>query len=74
MLAQQQTDEVQLLFTGLTNDPEVLDSRKQLIQAMVAILNGSHDPALGDNPALNYADAAEVLFLLERLSPHGPGA
>jgi hypothetical protein len=34
---------------------------------MVAILNGSRDPALADDPALDYADAAEVLFLIDRL-------
>ncbi|MFQ4136886.1 tetratricopeptide repeat protein [Nodosilinea sp. PGN35] len=67
LLAQQQTDEVQSLFTELTNNPEVPDSPKRLIQAMVAILNGSCDPALADDPALNYDDAAEVLFLIERL-------
>ena len=69
LLAQQQTDEVQSLFTELTNDPEVTDSIKQLIQAMGAILNGSRDPALADDPALDYADAAEVLFLIHRLTP-----
>jgi tetratricopeptide (TPR) repeat protein len=31
------------------------------------ILQGSRDKALGDDPALYYADAAEVLFLIERL-------
>ena len=30
-------------------------------------LNGSRDQALGDDDALYYADAAEVLFLMERL-------
>ena len=29
---------------------------------MITILNGFRDPALADDPALNYADAAEVLF------------
>jgi len=35
---------------------------------MVAILNGSRDPALADDDALNYADAAEVLLFIERLN------
>jgi tetratricopeptide (TPR) repeat protein len=74
LLAQQQVDEVQSLLAELTNNPEVPDSRKQLIQAMVAILTGSRDPALADDPALDYDDAAEVLFLLQRLAPQGPGA
>ena len=34
---------------------------------MVTILNGSRDPALADDPALYYRDAAEVLFFIERL-------
>jgi hypothetical protein len=34
---------------------------------MKAILNGSRDLALADDPALDYGDAAEVLFLIERL-------
>jgi tetratricopeptide (TPR) repeat protein len=67
LLSQQRVDEVQSLFTELTNDPEFPISRKQLIQAMVAILNGSRDPALADDPALDYDDAAEVLFLIDRL-------
>lgn len=33
----------------------------------LAVLNGSCDKTLGDDPALNFADAAEVLFLIERL-------
>jgi hypothetical protein len=34
---------------------------------MAAIFNGSRDPALADDPALTYTDAAEILFLIERL-------
>ncbi len=34
---------------------------------LLAILNGSRDPALADDPTLDY-DAAEILFLIERLS------
>ncbi|MBE9141228.1 CHAT domain-containing protein, partial [Nodosilinea sp. LEGE 07088] len=63
LVAQQQLDKVQSVFNLLTNDPKTPDSLRQLIQAMVAILNGSRDPALADDPALDYADAAEVLFL-----------
>ena len=32
-----------------------------------AILGGSRDHTLADDPALSYEDAAEVLLLLERL-------
>jgi tetratricopeptide (TPR) repeat protein len=34
---------------------------------ILAILNGSRDATLADDPALDYDDAAEVLFLIDRL-------
>ncbi|MBW4484348.1 MAG: tetratricopeptide repeat protein [Tildeniella torsiva UHER 1998/13D] len=77
LLAQQQVDDMQSLcneLLQLADQSNTSDSLKQLIQAMVAILNGSRDPALADDPALDYDDAAEVLFLIERLSSQGPGA
>lgn len=75
LLAQQKVDEVNALFQELASDSEISDSGKQLMQAMLAIFNGSRDPALrqssgqalADDPALDYADAAEILFLLERV-------
>ena len=42
-----------------------------LIHTLWAILDGSRDPALADNPDLNYGDAVEVRLLLETL-PSGP--
>jgi tetratricopeptide (TPR) repeat protein len=65
--AQQQFDEVQSLFNQIANHPNTPDSLKQLIQAVITILNGSRELSLGDNPALDYYDAAEVLFLIERM-------
>jgi tetratricopeptide (TPR) repeat protein len=65
--AQKKVNEIEPLFNQLMSDPSSSDSRKAIIQAMIKILNGSRDKALGDDPALNYADAAEVLFLIERL-------
>ena len=67
LLAQQKVDKVQSLLDQLADDPDTSDSLKQLMQAVVAILNGARDPALADDPALDYADVAEVLFLIERL-------
>ncbi|HSM81939.1 MAG TPA: tetratricopeptide repeat protein, partial [Nodosilinea sp.] len=67
LLAQQQVDEVQALVNQLTSDPDIPASIQKLIQAMVAILNGSRDPALADDLALDYDHAAEVLFLIQRL-------
>jgi tetratricopeptide (TPR) repeat protein len=67
LLAQQKVDEVNALFQELASNPQASHSIKQLMQAMLAIFNGSRDPALADDPALDYADAAEILFLLERV-------
>jgi tetratricopeptide (TPR) repeat protein len=49
----------------LTSDSP--DWVKALIPKLQAILGGARDPALADDPALDYDDAAEVLLLLERL-------
>ncbi len=38
-----------------------------VLVALRAILAGNRDPALADDPALDYDDAAEILLLLERL-------
>ena len=43
------------------------DWLKVFAPKILAILQGSRDKALGDDPALGYGDAAEVLFLIERL-------
>jgi hypothetical protein len=67
MIAQQQYEKVQSLFNQLVNDEDTPDSLKQLIEAVIAILNGSRDTSLADNPALDFDDAAEVLYLLGRL-------
>lgn len=67
LIAQQKVDEVNALFQELASDSETPDSLKQLMQAMLSIFNGSRDPALADDPALDYADAAEILFLLARV-------
>jgi hypothetical protein len=42
-----------------------LDRSEQYL--LLAVLNGSRDAALADDPALDYDDAAELLFLMERL-------
>jgi hypothetical protein len=39
-----------------------------LIPLLEAVLAGSRDPALAEDPNLNYADAAELLLLIESLS------
>ncbi|MEM1293650.1 MAG: hypothetical protein AAGH67_19475, partial [Cyanobacteria bacterium P01_H01_bin.162] len=67
LLSQQQVDEVQSLFAERLSDPNTPGYIKQLIPVLVKVLNGSRNPALADDPALDYDDAAEVLWLIERL-------
>jgi len=38
-----------------------------LLEKLEAVVGGVRDLALGDDPALNYSNAAEVLWLIERL-------
>jgi len=61
LIAEQKFDELEELFSQLANDPKSSDSRKATVRAMASIFNGSRDPAL------DYADAVEILFLLARL-------
>lgn len=67
LISQEKAGDIQLLFNELLNNLKTSESLKQLIQAVITILNGSRDKTVGDDPALSYADAAEVLFLIERL-------
>ncbi len=67
LIAQQKVEEIEPYFNELASEPNASDTRKEIMQAIIAILNGSREKALGDDPALYYADAAEVLFLIQRL-------
>jgi tetratricopeptide (TPR) repeat protein len=51
-------------------EPNVSSDVKPILAALAAILAGSRDPALADDPGLGYNAAAELLLLLERLSAH----
>lgn len=67
LLAQQQVEQVQALFDELMNDVDTPDWLKRFIPVIIAILNGSRDLALADDPSLGCSNAAEVLFLMQRL-------
>ena len=68
MIAAGKTEEVAPLFDKQATSPDLPDSLKRLIPAIRAILlAGTRDPSLADDPAFFYGDAAEVLFLLDRL-------
>jgi uncharacterized protein YbjT (DUF2867 family) len=48
-------------------EPDLPANLKPALCALEAIVQGSRDPALAEDPALDYADAAELLLLLEKL-------
>jgi tetratricopeptide (TPR) repeat protein len=62
-----QTAEMATLLQQLADDSGQGDAGKALVSTLQAILRGSRDPALAENPALDFDDAAEVQLLLERL-------
>jgi len=64
-----QTAEMAALLQQVAEDPEGSEAFKALVSALQEILRGSRDPALAENPALAYDDAAEVQLLLEALGP-----
>lgn len=67
LIQQGKSDEV---IQFLTQDPQEADTPdwlKVFAPKILAILQGSRDKTLGDDPALSYSYAAEVLFLIERL-------
>lgn len=44
------------------------DYMRVVLPKLQAILHGSRDPALANDPALDYDDAVELRLLLERLN------
>ncbi|MGB5914973.1 MAG: tetratricopeptide repeat protein, partial [Phormidesmis sp.] len=68
-----QQDEVEAAQQGLgelVEDAEMPEWYKRCAAKLLAVLNGSRDSALEDSE-LDYDDAAEVLFLMARLSSLG---
>ncbi|MCP4567491.1 MAG: tetratricopeptide repeat protein, partial [FCB group bacterium] len=61
------TSEAIQYLTQVTQEKDTPDWLKTFAPKIVAILNGSRDTSLAVDPALHYADAAEILFLIEQL-------
>ncbi len=61
------TKEMANRLSQLASDPQIDPSLRPLISKLQAILKGSRNPELAADPELEYDDAAEVLFLLEKL-------
>jgi tetratricopeptide (TPR) repeat protein len=64
LIQQKKAGEIQKLFDQYSDAPDFF---KMFMQIVVDILNGSRDKTLADNSELQYTEAAEVLFLMERL-------
>jgi tetratricopeptide (TPR) repeat protein len=63
-----QRAEIESRLQQLVDDPVWQgDAAQALVSALQAILRGSRDPALAEDPALTYDFAAEVQLLLEAL-------
>ena len=56
-------------LTEFSQDSQAPSYLRALAPALLAILDGSRDPALAADPALDYDDAAELTLLLEQLGP-----
>lgn len=51
-----------------SRDPDTRADLRALAPPLLAILDGSRDPALAEVPTLHYADAVELTLLLEQLT------
>lgn len=61
------TAEVERLLARLAGDPDVPEQHRPVIPKLQAILGGRRDPALAEDPNLDYDDAVELQLLLEGL-------
>ncbi|MCP5003648.1 MAG: tetratricopeptide repeat protein [Planctomycetes bacterium] len=66
-LKKQKPEEVRKQLDEVASDPKIPVSGKLLISKLQEILAGSRESELAEDLGLNYADAAEILYLLERL-------
>ena len=66
-IGQGETAQAAAALVYYANLPDAPDSGKVLITKLQAILNGDRNPALADDPALDYDHAVELQLLLEEL-------
>jgi len=66
-LKQQKPEEIKKQLDEVARDPNIPESGKLLVSKLQAILAGSREVGLASDAGLDYTDAAEILFLLERL-------
>ncbi len=66
-MGSQPPEEVKKHLDEVAKDPKIPDEGKLLITKLQSVLTGSREKELASDPNLNYIDAAEILFLLEKL-------
>ncbi len=66
-MGSQPQEEVKKHLDEVAGDPKIPAQGKLLISKLKSILSGSREKELASDPGLDYIDAAEVLFLLEKL-------
>jgi len=64
---QGETDKAIQFLTQVSQEKEKPDWLKIAAPKILAILKGARELRLADDHALDYADAADILFLIERL-------
>jgi tetratricopeptide (TPR) repeat protein len=62
------------LLTALQQEPNLRPNLRALIHPLQAVLEGSRDTSLANDPNLNYDEVAELLLLIERRGAFGEGA
>ncbi len=62
-----QTKEIEKTLTEIVNDPKKHPLFKLLVSKLQALLSGSRDPALYEDPRLDYMDAVELMLLIEKI-------
>ena len=66
-MGSQPPEEVKKHLDEVANDPKIPDEGKLLIAKLQTVLTGAREKELASDPNLHYIDAAEILFLLEKL-------
>jgi tetratricopeptide (TPR) repeat protein len=62
------SEEVEKQLTHIAANPKTVPEGKLLVSKLKALLSGSRDPVLCEDPGLYYQDAVELRMLLEKMS------
>jgi len=62
-----QTEEIEKQLTQIAANPKTVPEGKLLVSKLKTLLSGSPDPALWEDPGLDYDDAVELMLLIEKI-------